>query len=125
MATEHTRRTNERLHGNKREETEFISRAKALRDTRTNLHKKYFLSKVYKNYPLHKIRDLFLKSRIDLSLSVVGREASFFLKLSVFLSGWALKGVNFLFTPHEASRAQWSGLEKLNKIVPSCSSFPK
>lgn len=37
--------------------------------------KKNLLSKVYKNYPLHKIRDLFLKSHIDLSMSVVGREA--------------------------------------------------
>lgn len=47
--------------------------------------KKYLLSKVYKNYPLHKIRDLFLKSYIDWSMSMVGREASLFLKSSVFL----------------------------------------
>lgn len=46
--------------------------------------KKYLLSKVDKNYPLHKSRDLFLKPYIDLSVSVV-KGSPVFLKSSVFL----------------------------------------
>lgn len=42
-----------------------------------NCTKKYLLSKVYKNHPLHKIRDLFLKSHVDLSICGGERRLAF------------------------------------------------
>lgn len=79
-----TGRINERLCGNKKEETELISRTKAFSQERY-CTKKYLSSKVYKNYPFHKARDLCLKSHTDSSTYVRDGGDLVFLKSSVFL----------------------------------------